>query len=148
MSKLYGNIINRIEENGKDANEIVVGMGVTEYLWSDRNAYEVTKVVNQKDVFIRKYDVKNIGAGYGDNSWELISNPNGYEMEVVFRYGNWYRKIVYTQEGLNKMKEEDGCIWLSDDIVKEVENKGICVRYSKMNKLRFGVADYYYDFEF
>lgn len=146
--KYYGSVQNRIMENQNEIPEIKVGMGVTEYLWSDRNAYEVTKVVNQKDVFIRRYDVKNVGAGFGDNTWELISNPDGYEKEVVFRYGNWYEKISYTKEGLDKMEKEDGCIWLSDDIVNEVREKGVAYRYNKMNKLVFGYADYYYDYEF
>lgn len=147
MSKWYGSLNNRLDENQKEIPNIEVGMGVTEYLWSDRHAYEVTKVVNQKDVFIRRYDVKHIGE-YGNDEWELISNENNKEMEVVYRYGNWYLKIIYTTESLNKMKENDGCIWLSDDIVNEVNEKGIAYRYEKMNKLRFGVADYYYDFEF
>lgn len=147
MSKFYGSLNNRLDENQKEIPNIEIGMGVTEYLWSDRNAYEVTKVINQKDVFIRRYDVKHIGP-YGNDEWELISNENNKEIEVVYRYGNWYQKIAYTKEGLNKMKENDGCIWLSDDIVNEVNEKGIAYRYNKMNKLRFGVADYYYDFEF
>lgn len=146
--KWYGSINNRIEENQKDIPTIEVGMGVTEYLWSDRNAYEVTKVINQKDVFIRRYDVKNIGSGYGDNTWKLISNPNATEREVVYRYNNWYEKLVYTKELMEKMEKQDGIVWLSEDIVKDIKEKGQAIRYNKMNKLRFGVADYYYDFEF
>ena len=146
--KWYGSIINRIEENQKDIPTIEVGMGVTEYLWSDRNAYEVTKVINQKDVFIRRYDAKNIGSGFGDNTWELISNPNAKEREIVYRYNNWYEKLVYTKELMDKMEKQDGIVWLSEDIVKDIKEKGQAIRYNKMNKLRFGVADYYYDFEF
>ena len=118
MSKWYGSLENRLMENQKDIPEIVEGMGVTEYLYSDRHAYEVTKVVNQKDVFIRRYDVRNKGGCYGCDDWELISNPDGYEMEVVYRYGNWYQK--YFDKFENKKKK-------------------------KKIKLRFGVADYYYD---
>lgn len=120
MTKFYGNVINRLQENQKDIPTIYVGMGVTEYFWSDRNAYEVTKVINQKDVFIRKYDAKHIGP-YGNDEWELISNKNNKEIEVVYRYGNWYYKML-----------------------NPYNNK---TEYQKA-KLRFGVADYYYDFEF
>lgn len=119
--KYYGNLTNRLMEGQNEIPTIEVGMGVTEYLWSDREAYEVTKVINQKDVFIRRYEARNIGAGFGDNSWELISDPDGYETEVVFRYGAWYEKYYDKYE--NKFK------------------------YNK-RKLKFGVADYYYDFEF
>ena len=145
--KLYGNLINRLYENQNDIPEITVGMGVTEYMWSDRNAYEVTKVVNQKDVFIRRYEAKNVGSGYGDNTWELISNPDGAEIEVVYRYGSWYRKDVATKEWYDKRMKEDGYCLIGTDREKEILEKGVSVRYDKM-KLRFGVADYYYDFEF
>lgn len=148
MKKWYGSIINRLEENQKDIPEIIEGMGVTEYLYSDRNAYEVTKVVNQKDVFIRRLDHKHIGNEWYDNNWELYSNPDFKEIEVVFRYGNWYEKLVYTKELMEKMEKEDGCVWLSKDIVKDIEEKGKAIRYNKMNKLRFGKAEYYYDYEF
>lgn len=148
MSKWYGSLQNRLAENQKDIPEIYVGMGVTEYLWSDRHAYEVTKVINQKDVFIRQYDVKNVGAGFGDNTWELISNPDGWEIEIVYRYGGWYRKDTYTKEGIEKFEKENGYILIDQKVYDKAMKDGVAVKYEKMNKLRFGVADYYYDFEF
>lgn len=120
MSKFYGSLNNRLDENQKEIPNIEVGMGVTEYLWSDRNAYEVVKVINQKDVIIRRYTAKHIGE-YGNDEWELISDETNCEEEVVYRYGNWYKKSrsIYNDE----------------------------ITYQKV-KLRFGVAEYYYDFEF
>ena len=146
--KMYGNIINRLEENQKEIPTLEVGMKLTEYLWSDREVYEITKVINQKDVFIRRMDAINKDKCMGSQNWELVSNENRPSFEIVFRYNNWYKKDTYTKETLKKMMEEDGCILLSDDIVKEIENKGVAYRYNKMNKLRFGTADYYYDWEF
>lgn len=131
----------------KENKTIKVGMGVTEHFWSDRHAYEVTRVVNQKHVFIREYDVKNIGQGFGDNTWELISNPNNPEHEIVFRYGNWYRVLTYTKESVDKCIKEDGYILLDQKTLDEVNKKGIAHKYNKAN-LSFGTADYYYDYEF
>lgn len=133
----------------KNQNEkiiIEVGMGATEYLWSDREAYEVTKVVNQNDVFIRRYDVKNIGAGFGDNNWELISNEKNHEQEVVYRYNKWYKKNVITKEMVEKCIKEDG-YWIptTDKEYETVMNKGQVIRYTPIN-IKFGYADYYYDF--
>lgn len=147
MSKWYGSLTNRLFENQGEIPTIEVGMNVTEYLYTDRRVYEVTKVINQKHIFVRSYDAKCKG-GMGSDAWELISNPNNREEELVYRYKNWYKKSVVNKESLQRMKEEDGAIWLADYIVKEVEEKGEYVEYIKMNKLRFGCADYYYDWEF
>ena len=145
--KMYGNVINRLQENQNEIPKIEVGMGATEYLYSDRNAYEVVKVINQKDVIIRKYDHKNIGAGYGDNTWELISNPNNQEIEVVYRYGSWNIKNVITKENYEKKLAEDGYVLVSNKEYNDIMEKGKAIRYTKI-KLVFGYADYYYDFEF
>ena len=118
--RYYGNLINRLEENGGSVKP-EVGMGVTEYLWSDRRAYEIVEVTDEKHFKMREYEAKNVGSGYGDNSWELISKPDGYVYEMVFRYGSWYHKQ------------------------KRCYGEGY--EYRKM-KIRIGVADYYYDFEF
>lgn len=118
--KFYGNVINRLQENGGSVRP-EVGMGVTEYLWSDREAYEIVEVVNDKHFKMRKYEAKNIGSGYGDNSWELISNPDGYVYDMYFRYGSWWHR--------HRKSYEDG------------------YEFTK-KKIRLGVADYYYDFEF
>lgn len=126
--KWYGSVTNRIEERIEGVKP-EIGMGVTEYLWSDRNAYEIIDVIDEKHFKMRRYDVKNIGSGYGDNSWELISNPDGYVYEMVFRYGKWYEKYQKMNYDENGNKYPDG------------------YGFRKMN-IRIGVADYYYDFEF
>lgn len=116
----YGSVTNRIDENRMFCPTIEVGTGVTEYLYSDRNAYEVTRIIDQKHVYIREYDVKPAGEPMSNN-WDLISNPNNIEIEVKFRYKNWHK--VFRDE------------------------KGKITGYRKMN-LSFGRADYYYDYEF
>ena len=115
----YGSINNRIEENRKFCKEITVGTGATEYFWSDRHAFEVTYVFDQKHVMVREYDVKATGEPMSNN-WELISNPNNPEIELKFRYNSWYEVI---------------------------HNKLGGKTYQKRN-FSFGKAEYYYDYEF
>lgn len=120
MSKWYGSLNNRLEENKMYCDEIKVGTGVTEYSWSDRTPYEVIEVKNQKDVIVRKLDHKKADDIEFSNNWILISNPDNYSGELVYRYNAWYWKY----------KRLNGETY-----------------YSKAN-VSFGVADYYYDYSF
>jgi len=78
--KLYGNIDNRFDENKNFLNrEIRVGDDVTEYLWSDRHAYFVTKVVSQTNVFIHRYHVcadHSKKGGMGHQDWMYFKTAN------------------------------------------------------------------------
>lgn len=152
MSKWYGNLCNRVDENRMFADEIKVGTGMTEYLWSDRHAYEVTKVIDQKHVYVREYDHKHIGEAY-TNKWELISNPDRPEMYLTKRGNYWYRTVSLTPERAREILESndiDARLWAShngfhlDEIVKDGKKR---TTYHRMN-VSFGVADYYYDYEF
>ena len=126
-SKWYGSVINRLMENSKDP-EIVVGMGVTECFWSDREPYEVIAVKDQKHITIRALDHRRAGTSsldsMYDNDWELFSNEDNIPVEVVKRGKYWYSPYTYTDaEG----KEHTKFI-----------RKHFC----------FGVAEYYYDWSF
>lgn len=88
-SKWYGNVINRILENGKDP-EITVGMGVTEYWWSDRDPYEVTRIKDQKHLWIRPLRHKYKRVGQYDGEIELFSDTEANEIYVVKRGKYWY----------------------------------------------------------
>lgn len=118
MSKMFGNVVNRIMENDKVSEEIKIGTKVTEYLYSDRNVWEVIEVKSQKNVILRKMSAK--AKAIYSNEWELYSDKNNRVIEVVFRYNNWYEKYV----------DYSG---------------NVC--YDKI-KLVFGRADYYYDYSF
>ena len=115
----YGSIANRIDENNMFCKEIKVGTQATEYFWSDRHPYEVTKVINQKHVFIREMDAFAVGPSMS-NTWRLESNPEKPEQEVKYRYNSWY-KVYHSAEGK--------------------------IYYSKVN-LSFGIAEKYFDYEF
>ena len=98
MSKVwYGNLTNRLEENKQFCKVIEVGTGVTEYFYSDRHAYEVVEVKDQKHVTIREYDHKLKGEGF-TNDWELISNENNPSIDLVKRGDYWYRAVTATLE--------------------------------------------------
>ena len=118
MSKMFGNVVNRIMENDKSNQEIKIGTKVTEYLYSDRNVWEVIEVKSQKDIVLRQMSAK-AKAIYSDE-WDLFSDKNNRVIEVVFRYNNWYKKYI---------------------------NYSGKVCYEKI-KLVFGRVDYYYDYSF
>ena len=142
----YGSLENRLEENRMFCEEIKVGTGMTEYSYSDRQAYEVTKVIDQKHVFVRKYDHKGVGAPMS-NEWELVSNPNNPEIEMVFRYGSWQRVSVWTKEKIDEIIKRDGIFVDFYGVQEKLKNKAVVKTYSKM-KVSFGKADYYYDYSF
>lgn len=156
MSRVwYGNLQNRLMENASLDGDIVVGMGVTEYGYSDRHPYEVIEVISQKDVIIRGLDHKLAGEPMS-NEWELISNEDNPTYELVKRGKYWYSKVVITSDILDEMETttDDArhfriAMFLAhNDIDPDVlRDKGKVTRYNRWN-VSFGVADYYYDYEF
>lgn len=148
MTKLYGNLTNRLEEGKQFCNTIEVGTGVTEYYYSDRKVYEVTEVIDQKHVYIRKYDVKHVGEAYTQN-WELMSNPENPEMLLTKRGNTWYFTDTLTAEELTKVTDlyDRFRLAMCGFDFDKVMAKGKQTKYRKAN-VSFGVADYYYDYEF
>ena len=120
MTRLYGNLQNRLEENknysGKELHE---GMDITMYYWSDRHCYFITKVVNQKHIFVKEYEVvadQEKAGGMGHQNWlyfKSVKECNEYlkkfgkgtneevfenqEQEWMFRYGHWYQVRRYNK---------------------------------------------------
>ena len=148
MSKLYGSLYNRFEENNQFCDEIKVGTGMTEYLYSDRHAYEVIAVKDQKHVTVREYDHKHVGNVPMDNSWELVSNENNGTLNMVKRGNYWYSEKVFTADMLDSDSIETKLYLLHNAVnTDKLRAKGVVKKYYKMN-VSFGVADYYYDYEF
>lgn len=87
--KWYGSLDNRLEENRMFTEVIEVGTPLTEYLWSDRHAYEVVEVKDQKHVKVREYEVKLAGEPFS-NQWDYISDPNKPVRELEKRGKYWY----------------------------------------------------------
>ena len=143
----YGSIDNRLEEGRQFCENIEIGTGVTEYMYSDRRAYEVVAVKDQKHVTIREYDHKLKGEAYS-NEWELVSNENNPCIELVKRGNGWYAAVTATMEDL----ESDDIyvtLWLCQNgfDIDKIRQNGKQTKYHKMN-VSFGVADYHYDYEF
>lgn len=139
--KFYGSLNNRIDENKMYCDKIEVGTKMTEYHYSDREAYEVVGVINQNHIFVRRLDHKHIGDGEMDNNWELISNPNNPIIEMKKRYGYWNKVNEVTEESIKKV------ILVDKKVYDEVMKKGYATIYTKVN-VSFGIAEYYYDYEF
>lgn len=88
--KLYGSINNRLEACCKmPVPEI--GMGVTELLWSDREPYEVIKVINEKKILIRSlgYERTDKNGICESQEYRFFSKPDGYVKTLVLRNGKW-----------------------------------------------------------
>lgn len=153
--KWYGSLNNRLEENRQFCDEITVGTGVTEYSYSDRHPYEVIEVISQKDVIIRGLDHKLAGEPM-TNNWELVSNEDNPTYELVKRGKYWYSKVVVTSDILDEMETTTdnekhfriAMFLCNNNIDRDVlRDKGKVTRYHRWN-VSFGVADYYYDYEF
>lgn len=150
MKKIYGSLINRIHEGKTFVDEIKVGTPVTEYLWSDRHVHEVTKVIDQKHVFIREMEaIRTDKNGMSDSQqYRYESNENANEVELVKRGDVWYKVTTYTKELYEKLVKEYWCGWvLTESQWKRIDEGKDVKKYTKMN-ISFGIADYYYDFSF
>ena len=147
MSKWYGSLNNRLEEGKQFCDEIKVGTGVTEYCYSDRRAYEVIEVKNQKHIVIRELDHHLIGEAF-TNNWELTSNENNPSIPLVKRGNNWYIEKVATIEDI---QSDDICVklWLIHNgfDIETIKAKGSQKKYQKMN-ISIGKANFHYDYEF
>ena len=100
MARWYGSLQNRLEENKQFGPEIYVGMGMTEYYWSDRNAYEVVEVEDQKHVKVRELGHKLVGEAFS-NDWELFSDESRPVRSLVKRGKYWYWGHVATETRAN-----------------------------------------------
>lgn len=152
MSKWYGSLDNRFEENRQFVDTIEVGTGVTEYFWSDRHPYEVVEVKDQKHISIRAMDHESAGECYS-NQWILKSNEDAPVEELAKRGNYWYSVVTITPERAKEILDGDDIdarLWAChngfylDEIVASGKNK---TKYHKRN-ISIGRAEYYYDYEF
>lgn len=157
MSKVwYGSLQNRLEENRQWCNEIKVGTGMTEYMWSDRHPYEVVAVKDQKHVSVREMGHKPSDKNTGFmNEWELFSDESKPIFEMAKRGNYWYFVTTITSEILEEYEKADtnekvriGLFLAHNDVdVEKLREKGTIRKYHRAN-VSFGKAEYYYDYEF
>lgn len=151
-TKLYGNLMNRIGEDKQYCPEIKVGTFMTEYHWSDRDVYEVVEVRDPKHVSVRELDHKPVNPGHMDNLWELTSNPDNPVADMVKVGDFWYWTCTVTAEEWQKAVAEND-IRAQLSIVTNGYDPEKILKNGKQTKrtrakVSFGVADYYYDYEF
>ena len=153
--KFYGNLMNRLEEGKQFCGEITVGTGMTEYSWSDRDAYEVTAVRDQKHVTVRRLDYEAKNPGAMDNEWELYSNPANpeYDMQKVGEVWYWVDTVTAEEWQEAKAQMDSGDPRMALSIVTNGFDPDKIMRQGKQTKRRkanvsFGVARYYYDYSF
>ena len=88
--KWYGSINNRIEEghNYESDKTIKVGTDVTVYGWSDRQCKYVTRVIDQKHIFVKDYYViADRAFGSYSNQWKYFKSLREQEAYL----NDWYR---------------------------------------------------------
>ena len=146
-----GSLQNRLTENKQFCDEIKVGTGVTEYLYSDRHPYEVIDVIDQKHIYIRELDHKPIGKPYS-NDWELISNEYNPIYYLTKRGKYWYKTLVVTDgilgDNIDNISVDLELFLARNNItVEELKAKKKITRYNRIN-ISFGHAEYYYDYSF
>lgn len=83
--KFYGSLDNRFAE-GKTYGKIEIGTGVTEMCYSDRHAYEVVEIIDEKHLVIRRCKATRI-----DNNGMSDSQSYKYELEP-------YEEKIITKE--------------------------------------------------
>lgn len=153
--KLYGSLNNRLEENRMFCDVIEVGTGMTEYSYTDRHAYEVVEVTDQKHIKVREYDHKHKGDFEMSNNWELVSNENNPVRAMTKRGKYWYWTTIITSDIMEEYNKGDAetkmyiSLFLAQNGVSidDFKTKKKITRYRRAN-VSFGVASYYFDYEF
>lgn len=89
---MNGSLINN-QLSGSNQPEPVIGMGCTKCMWSDREAYTIIDVSeNRKTIVVQRDSVKRIDSNGMSESqeYEYTQDPNG-EIEVVTlrKNGRW-----------------------------------------------------------
>jgi len=137
--KWQGSILNRIDEHRcyKKENQPVVGMGATEYMWSDRRPYTVCVVHNNWNkkgyeiIGVQEDDAKRIDKNG-------MSEDQQYEFTPNIENFVYYLKSekIQTQNGIRK-------------IYQPVHWNPKTNRWNKGGKdVTLGKRSYYYDYSF
>lgn len=95
----YGSVNNRIMERSK-SKEPEIGMGVTECLWSDRHAWEIIAIKDDRHITVRRMGHKCLDYYAGD--YEVFSDPNGVVINLFkTKTKGWRQRIGTRQLGCN-----------------------------------------------
>ena len=152
MARLYGSLNNRLEENkyyNGTNNNLEVGTLATVYYYSDRHAYEVVEVKDQKHIKIRQLEAKRIdNNGMSDSQhYEYSSNEKNSIIELENTKYGWKQVTRYNLDLYNKIKSILGYVLWTNDIVEKVMQGKEVKRTNKIS-ISFGIADEHFDYSF
>lgn len=99
MGAWYGSLQNRLAERTKSPKP-EVGMGATAMYWSDRRAYEIIAVKDEKHITVRRMKAKCLDYYAGD--WEVEPDPEGYTLNLYLSQKGWRERIG--KNGLGDIK--------------------------------------------
>lgn len=88
---MYGSLQNRLAERSVQPMP-EVGMGVTECLWTDRRAYEIIEVKDEKHITIRRMGTKCKDYYAGD--WEVYSDPTQKDIRRLYKTKKGWRERI------------------------------------------------------
>ena len=170
--RVYGSLNNRFDENhyfnGSYGN-LQVGTLATRYYWSDRHAYEVTKVIDQEHVFVRQLRaIRTDDNGMSEiQDYRYESEPRHAEEEIKRKNGKWREVIhyepAYYAKKIAELAEHDRITlqqardmwaeWLSYKLTPNQTRKLLdegkeVIKLGGQVNISFGVADEYYDYSF
>jgi hypothetical protein len=98
---MVGSLINNLYSSSKQPLP-QVGMGATELMFTDRNAYTIIEIINDKTIIVQRDDVKRVDKNGMSDSQEYvyISNPDNAVYEVTLRKnGKWITKGQNAKHG-------------------------------------------------
>lgn len=162
--KFYGSLHNRLVE-GRDLTDgnIKVGTGVTEVLYSDRHAYEVTAVKDQNHFAIRRMKATATGESMS-NEWKLESDESQPTYDIERINGVFYKVSYWTKEKVMERAEKalkedfvpntpievaiDFVTRFLTDKQKERVISGKQIKLKNKMNLAIGIQQEYYDYEF
>ena len=162
--KTTGSLFNYLMGNNATLPE--VGKGATILHWTDRSAYEVIEVSeNKMECTIQRYDPESgNGSGMSDAQSYTYEKLTEEKMHLVWRQGAWREKgskIVYTKEFIAAHPEHEWSLAkaLTEEQRSEIYQGEVCPQkvvagitrekkvFHKVNII-FGVKSEYYDYSF
>ena len=162
--KTTGSLFNYLMGNNATLPE--VGKGATILHWTDRSAYEVIEVSeNKMECTIQRYDPERVdGLGMSDSQSYKYEKLTEQKMHLVWRQGAWRAKgseIVFTKEFIaarleherslaKALTEEQRSEIYQGEVYPQKVVAGITREKKVFHKVNiiFGVKREYYDYSF
>ena len=138
-----------------------VGKGATQLHWTDRSPFEVLEVKEGGKIALLRemnHEAKP-NSQMGDQDWILTPNPNAKSFYVYWKWNSWRTKNVRYNR-TDKYWSDFEVIKETSDLIEQeqwiskYEDKSKFPEYFEKStswdpiRLRFGKAEYYYDYEF